>query len=539
MNDPANISNLDNETGYKYENDYEPSGHVNVIRQRLIPVNGRVIDGVFRAKKISEANYKQYADGSEFDYSDVLGVGNDSFMRIPHCWYKGINDFKYEKKYICWSSLDSRPLSTATRINRETLSDIILQSNAAIMVENITDNASTLESAGVVQATPNHNIYRIDVEGMKQVRWPGLNSATIGACFLNAEDVIISHYNMAIAGSLFDFVTGDYIFIDVPQGAKWFAFTTNNSNNALEAIAVDSDNIEAIEPDWVESEECLGGIYEASIDSLRQLRSLSGTTVRVGTGTNTTSSEWVYDNDGNPTNTPTGTMNWTAKDFQNLSRRRGAGYQLFDYEMSKLIANLYFSFHGNRDSSKVLGRGKSSGGTTGYLDSTGNSSSTNLANTSGSGNKCLGFESFFACTYEWMDMVAVNVSTFEAAYKAKMTTSSSYPTNTKWHIYDPIRGTERVVQGISGSGNNIARVKHGRFCDVIASKCTNDTSAYVSNYCDGNWYSASTCRVVGRAYYYAYVHGGVVYAYASYAWSSSSTGNGSRLAFRGQIQIED
>ncbi|MBQ6771307.1 MAG: hypothetical protein IJP44_10080 [Bacteroidales bacterium] len=539
VNDPANISNLDNETGYKYENDYVPNGHISVIRQRLIPVNGRLINGVFKGKKISESNYKQYADGSEFDYSDVLGVGNDSFMRIPHCWYKGINDFKNEKKYICWSSLENEPLSTATRITRATLSNIVLQSNAAIMVANITDNTSTLESEGVVQATPNHNIYQIDVEGMKQVRWPGLNSATIGACFLNAEGVIISHYNMAIAGSLFDFVIGEYIFIDVPSGAKWFAFATNSSNNALEAIAVDSDNIEAIEPDWVESDECLGGIYEASLDTLRQLRSISGATVRVGTGTNTTSSEWVYDDDGNPTNTPTGTMNWTAKDFQNLSRRRGAGYQLFDYEMSKLIANLYFSFHGNRDSSKVLGRGKSSGGTTGYLDSTGNSSSTNLANTSGNGNKCLGFESFFACTYEWMDMVAVNVSTFEAAYKAKMTTSGSYPTNAKWHIYDPIRGTERVVQGISGSGNNIARVKHGRFCDVIASKCTSDTSAYVANYCDGNWYSDSTCRVVVRASVNAHVNGGVVYASENNAWSYSYTSVGSRLAFRGQIQIED
>ena len=332
----------------------------------------------------------------------------------------------------------------------------------------------------------------------------------------------------------------DGIFIGVPNGAKWFAFATNSSNNALEAIAVDSDNIEAIEPDWVESDECLGGIYEASLDTLRQLRSISGATVRVGTGTSTTSSEWVYDDDGNPTNTPTGTMNWTAKDFQNLSRRRGAGYQLFDYEMSKLIANLYFSFHGNRDSSKVLGRGKSSGGTTGYLDSTGNSSSTNLANTSGNGNKCLGFESFFACTYEFMDMVAVNVSTYIQAYKDKFPTgNTSHPINAIWHIYDPIRGTERTVQGITTSGYNIARVKNGRFCDVIASKCSGDNSAFATHYGDANWYSGERCRVVGRADHGAGVYGGVVCAYASFAWSRSGAVYGSRLAFRGQIQIED
>ena len=550
VTDPANVSNLDNETGYKYNTEYVPSGHINAIKDGFVPVNGRLINGVFKCKRLSNSHYRKYADGTDFEnYNDQIGTGDDTFMRLPHHWYKGINDFKNEKKYICWSSVDNGvdgqghnipPLSTATNINRKTLSQIVFQSNAAVIVTNITDGESTLESEGVVQATPNHNIYRLDVEGMKQVRWPGLNNATIGVCFLNADGVIIGHFNMAKNGSLFDFVTGDYLFIDVPNGAKWFAFTAYNGNNAMEAIAVDSENIEAIEPDWVEFDECLGGIYEASIDSLRQIRSISAVSVRVGTGTQTTSTEWTYDSDGNPTNTPTGTMNWTAKDLQNLSRRRGAGYQLFDYEMSKFVANLFFSVFGNRDSTKLLGAGKSAGGNTGTMNASGNSSSTDLANTSGSGNKCLGFESFFGCTYEFMDMVAVNVSTFIQAYKDKFPTgNTSHPINAVWHIYDPIRGTERTVQGITTSGYNIARVKNGRFCDVIASKCSGDNSAFVTYYGDNNHYSASRCRVVGRASSNAKVYGGVVYAYAVDAWSISYTYNGSRLAFRGQIQIED
>lgn len=40
------------------------------------------------------------------------------------------------------------------------------------------------------------------------------------------------------------------------------------------------------------------------------------------------------------------------------------------------------------------------------------------------------------------------------------------------------------------------------------------------------------CRVVGRASYSANVYGGVVYAYANYAWSYSHSSYGSRLAFR-------
>lgn len=46
------------------------------------------------------------------------------------------------------------------------------------------------------------------------------------------------------------------------------------------------------------------------------------------------------------------------------------------------------------------------------------------------------------------------------------------------------------------------------------------------------------CRVVGRAHYHAYVHGGVVYASASSAWSYSGTGSGSRLAFKSEELAE-
>lgn len=539
LSDPQNITNLDNNT---IGDSYEASGHISKIRKHLIPVTGKLntTTGKWEGQKMSESNYKQLADGSDFDYSDNIGSGNDAMMRIPHLWYKGINDFKNQKKYIAWSSLDDEPISSASKITRKTLSDIVLQENVAVYVGNITEGESTLDTSGVLTSTPNYNVYQIDVEGMKQVRWPGLNNANIGACFLDEDGIIIEAYNMAVSHSLFDFTEGDYIFIDVPTGAKSFVFTSAASNADLEAIAVDSSEIEAIEPDWVENEECLGGIYQASVDSLTQLRSISGVAVKVGTGTSTTSTEWTYDSDGNPTNTPASTMNYTGKDFQNLARRRGDGYQLFDYEMSKLIAILWMSMSGTRDAQLALGYGKSSGGTTGYLDAYGNSDSTHLAKTSGSGNKCLGFESFFGCTWEWMDMVVVNVSSYAEAYKNYMSPDiTTHPINAKWHIYDPVNKTERIVQGITTSGYCIARTKHGRFCDVIASKCSTDNSSWAANYCDVNYYTASRCRVVGRSSSNAGAYGGLVFAYAYHASSHSSTGSGSRLAFRGEISISD
>jgi len=541
LTDPQNITNKDNNTT---GDSYEPSGHISKIRSLMIPVTGKLnpTSGRWEGVKMSESDYKKLKDGSDFDYSDNLGSGNDAMMRIPHLWYKGINDFKNQKKYIAWSSLSSEPISSAIRINRKKLSQILMRENTAIMVSNITENVSTLESSGVVSETANHNTYQIDVEGMKQVRYPGLNNEAIGACFLDESGVIISKYNMAVANNLFDFVNGDYIFINVPSEAKTFVFTSPSGiSSDIEAIAVDSTEIEAIEPDWVESDECLGAIYQGSIDSLTRLRSVSGVSVRVGTGTSTTSIEWQYDADGNPINTPTGSMNYTAKDFQNLARRRGAGYQLIDYEMSKLLAILFFSLSGTRDSSKYCGYGKSSGGTTGYLDNLGNTTSTNLGSTSGQGNKCMGFESFFACTYEWMDMVAVNVPSFVQAFKDKMSDGiGTYPIDAKYHIYDPINETERVVQALTtNSGYCVARTKHGRFCDIVASKFANDNSRFATHYADGQYYTASRCRVVGRSVSSAGALGGVAYAYANVASSYSGTGHGSRLAFRGEISISE
>ena len=535
MTDPANVTNLENGTTGE---EYQASGHILRIRQGLIPVTGKlnVSTGVWEGVKISESNYTKLADGSDFDYKDSLGSGNDAMMRCPRFWYKGINDFKNQKKYICWSSLEDEPLSTASKVVRKTLSDIVYKANSAVIITDVVDGVSTLATEGVLTDTPNINAYAIDVEGMKQVRWPGMNNATIGAVFLNADGIIIGHYNMAVNNTLFDFVEGKYIFIDVPVGAKSFVFASATANNNLEAIAVDSSEVEAIEPDWVLSEEWLGGIYHASIDTITQLRSISGATIRVGTNTSTTSSEWSYDSEGKPTNTPLNSMNYTGKDFQNLAARRGNGYQLFDYEMSKLMAILYFSLTGNRDAQLLCGYGRNPGGTTGYTDTLGN---TDSYKGQVSGNKCLGFESFFGCTWEFMDNVAINVPSYAQALKDKMSDQvSNYPIDAKWHIFDPITKTERIVQGITTSGYAIARTKHGRFCDVIASKCSADNSVYATNYCDGNFYAASRCRVVGRSNLSSNASGGLVFAHAGSSSSHSSSSIGSRLAFRGKISIK-
>lgn len=82
------------------------------------------------------------------------------------------------------------------------------------------------------------------------------------------------------------------------------------------------------------------------------------------------------------------------------------------------------------------------------------------------------------------------------------------------------------------------RVKHGRYCDVIASSTSSDMSAYNTGYGAGQWYSASRGRVVLRAGSNASAYGGLVYSFANNASSYSYAYFGSRLAFCGAFENE-
>lgn len=536
----ANVKNIDNNTGYGTDNDYAASGHISKILDERWPVLAILSNNTMQCKKLRKTNYSQFADGTTVNVSYYLNNGYDAFMYEPHYWYKGINDFKNQLKYTAFSSLASRPLSTANTVRRSLLSSLTPREGIVVAYSAITVGESTLESSGVLTTrSGGYNTYEFDVEGMKQVRWPGLNNNLIGACFLNAAGVIIGKFNLNINDIMFDFdeTIGDYVFTTVPDGAKTFVFTAKNTNTGCEVIAVDSSEVEAIEPDWVEHKECLVAIYECSVDNSNQLHSMSGQTVRVGTGTHITWHGWAYNADGtlntdtaNGGNIPTqsDTLNYTCKDFQNLAYMRGDGYQLFDYEMSKDVAMLTYAKCGDRDGQRKFGTGKTSGGSTGYLDSIGAADS---AYSSGGGNKVLGYESFMSCTYEWMDRVALNVVSYKNALKNLMVGASGDPVNAVWNIYDPASDSERTVQGTTTSGQTVARTRHGRYCDIIASKFTGESN-FASHYADGQYYTGSTCRVVGRAGVNAHAGGGLAYAYAIFASSYSNTSGGSRLAFR-------
>ncbi len=534
--DPENITNLDNNTGYGTGNVFKASNHPLAIRAMMHAYKGKLNadTNVWEGVQISDENYRYLADGTAFDYKDSTGEGWDIMMLMPHCWYKGVNDFKNQKKYIFWSSNKEEPLSTATSILRKTLSDIVYVKRSVINVDNIVIGESVMATdASFISTSTNYNVCCINVKGMKQVRWPGVNSASVGAVFANGQGVCLKTFKMAISNVAFDFMDGDYIYCDVPDDAELFYFTSKADDSNLEAIVVDSANPEAIEPDWVESDACLGGVYAASLDSLMQLRSISGTQVRKG-GYGATSLDWTYDSEGNPTNTPTIT-GFSAVDLLNLTLRRGEGYQAFDYEMSKFAAILFYSLTGNRDAQLVCGYGSSYYKTNGDADTLGNSDSTNGQIT---GNKCLGFENFFGCACEIMSNIAVNVNTYAQWKKEKYSyTNSAYPQDNKIHIYDPLTKTERVVQGVQGDVLNIGRVRHGRYCDVLASYVTTDNSVFSTYYCDALIAYGRIGTGVMRGGQNG-VRSGLAYEYIQ-QMAEAGAQTTIRLAYRGKMKLEE
>ena len=530
-----NITNMDNKTGYLFDKPYEKSGHVARIEAESHAYQAEYdsLTGKMKCRQLSDSDYNKFADGTPASLNDSSGQGFDIMKRLQPYWYKGVNDYKNQQKHLFFSSQKDEPMSTANNTTRKKLSEIILQEFSSVFL-----SVNSIGSPLQINQNSNHNTYKINVDGMKQVRFPGVNSNVIGGAFVDDNNNVVSMFNMLVSHEYFDFVPGEYVFCDVPQGAKHFVFTSQVGFDELEAIAVDSNAIEAIEPDWVHTQERLVGVYGASIDNLMRLRSLSGAKTRMGTSSSVTSAEWTYDSEGNITNTMApSSLNYTMKDFQNLAQMRGKGFQLIDYEMSKDIANLVISLIGTRDAQKYCGYGCGQGYTTGEnsLNTYGNQ--TRRYSGSNIGNLIFGIQNFIGCNFEWMDNVAINVSSYSSFLKNQGKETPSDVIDRYWKIYDRVNKTERKVLMCEGSGYCIGRVRFGRYCDIVASYLTSDKTDWNLWYSDKHEYSAGKSRVVGRGGSSSSANYGLVYAYANFVSSDASPVFGSRLAFIGDVEI--
>ena len=509
--DDANISNLDNETGYKFGNTYQTSAHISVIRRNRHRVLGKLkSEGKMVICQLHDEDSNYYADAevaASGTPAKLDSTEGDVYIYEPHYWYKGINDYLNNKKYSCFSSNEEMPDRPECKVigYDEIESEKNVREGYKLTVgRQHLDDAYSQDS--------NYLVCKVNVFGYKKVRFPTvLGTSMIGSCFTDSgknvvKDVFVESLNNR-------FVNGMYIICDVPEGATELNFTIHKYAEFDCVVLSNSDKIEDMEPDWVEHEPCLVAVFEACTIGTKLYSAATG-------------------------NASVGSL--TQSDFIYYAKQRGL--QLIDWEMHKDIANLFFAFYGRRDSQDQCGYGQSTDqrniGTTALLgmqdtisyNSDGGAHQTSNAwyvrpNEDGNNvysliynTNCMGYENLYGDKYEWLSGVSLPNTNTQEQYKLL--------------IEMPDGSTRKVKSGtVSGYCTGMY---HQKYMDIVGVHSQKGSST--TYYCDEFNVSNAANRVVCRSYNYSYAGGGVSYALCGGDSSSSITYIGSRLAFRGEIE---
>ena len=509
--DDANISNLDNETGYKFGNTYQTSAHISVIRRNRHRVLGKLkSEGKMVICQLHDEDSNYYADAevaASGTPAKLDSTEGDVYIYEPHYWYKGINDYLNNKKYSCFSSNEEMPDRSECKVigYDEIESEKNVREGYKLTVgRQHLDDAYSQDS--------NYLVCKVNVFGYKKVRFPTvLGTSMIGSCFTDSgknvvKDVFVDSLNNR-------FVNGMYIICDVPEGATELNFTIHKYAEFDCVVLSNSDKIEDMEPDWVEHEPCLVAVFEACTIGSKLYSAATG-------------------------NASVGSL--TQSDFVYYAKQRGL--QLIDWEMHKDIANLFFAFYGRRDSQDQCGYGQSTEqrniGTTALLgmqdtisyNSDGGAHQTSNAwyvrpNEDGKNvysliynTNCMGYENLYGDKYEWLSGVSLPNTNTQEQYKLL--------------IEMPDGSTRKVKSGtVSGYCTGMY---HQKYMDIVGVHSQKGSST--TYYCDEFNVSNAANRVVCRSHSYSHANGGVSYALCGFDSSSSFTIIGSRLAFRGEIE---
>ena len=535
--DDANISNLDNGTGYKYGNDYKPSGHIEAIFKNRHRVLAKVtkkatarnvnianvdtvvnnLDGEMTYCPLADTDSNKYYDGT---VAKLDGTEGDWMMYEPFFWSKGINDFLNGKNYSCYSSRDKDHMPTVPNVDVLTLADIRARQGGYTSGKKIMSGKDTIKNSYSTDST--YSVCVVDVSGYKKVRWPSVPGTNlVGSIFADASGNVVKDIVVPTLGSRFE--AGMYLISDVPEGATALYFSILNTAEFDKVVLSNSEKIEDMEPEWFANDEHLCAVVGSSVVGSKLRSAITG-------------------------NSTTGSMSWT--DFHYYSVQRGM--QQIDALMHFRIANLSYAKYGRRNMQEQCGAGqhtymRTTGGTAsrgmqdtiGFEEASGiNPNVTN--NTSDAGVHlyawyiekdeygatkvtqvnnicCIGYEDIYGNKYDMMDGVDVPNTSGNVG---------------KWRIWLP-DGSTIMIKGMSNSGYWITTVAHGKLMAVIPVGAMNGSST--TYYSDIYYFSSGTGRVVYRGYNSAYAYGGVSFANASYDASNANAFIGSRLAFRGKI----
>lgn len=535
--DDACISNLDNETGYKYGNDYKPSGHVAAILKNRHRVLAKVtkkattrnvtiagvdtvmnnLDGEMTCYPLDDADSNKYADGSP---AKLDGSEGDWMMLEPFYWSKGVNDYLNGRNYDCYSFRDRAHMPRVPEATVMTLEDIKRTQGGYTNGKKVMSGRDTINNA--FSNDGSYSVCMVSVEGYKRVRFPSVPGTNlVGSVFVDKTGAVLQSIVVSTLSNKFE--AGMYLISDVPEGAVALYFSILNTAEFDKVVLSNSEKIEDMEPDWVPNDEHLCGVAGSSVVGTK-LRSCI-------TGGSTTA------------NTP-----WT--DFHYYSVLRGM--QQIDPLMHWRIANLSYAKYGRKNMQEQCGAGshsntRTTGGTAsrgmqdtvGYEEAKGinpnvtNSLVDNLVHqyawyvekdeygaakvTQVNNICCLGYEDIYGHKYDMMDRVDIPNTSGNVG---------------KWRIWMP-DGTIMMVKGTTNGDSWITAVAHGKWMAVVPVGAVSGSSS--TYYSDKYWFNSASGRVVYRGYSNAGADGGVSNASAYGDASNANAVVGSRLAFRGKI----
>ena len=536
--DDANLSNLDNGTGYKYGNDYKPSGHVAAILKNRHRVLAKVtkkattrnvnianvetvvnnLDGEMTYLELDDKDSTKYADGTP---AKLDGSEGDLMMHEPFFWSKGVNDFLNSKNYSCYSSKDKDHMPAVPNVDVLTLDDIKAVQGGYTKGRKVMSGRDTITNA--MSTDSSYSVCVVDVSKHKRVRWPSVPGTNlVGSAFADVNGNVVKSVVVPTLGNRFE--AGMYLISDVPEGAKTLYFSILNTAEFDKVVLSNSSKIEDMEPEWFANDEHLCAVVGSSVVGSKLRACITG-------------------------GSTTASMTWT--DFHYYSVQRGM--QQIDALMHFRIANLAYAKYGRRNMQEQCGAGshtnmRTTGGTMsrGMQDTIGyegaKAINPNVTNSLVDENRvhqyawyvdkdeygaakvtqvnnicCLGYEDIYGHKYDMMDGVDLpNTSGNEG----------------KWRIWMP-DGSTIMIKGTTNSGNWITAVAHGRLMAVVPVGSMNGSSS--TYYSDMYWISTATVRVVYRGDSYAYANGGLSNASANNGASFASANVGSRLAFRGKL----
>lgn len=503
--EPANITNLDNQTGYAgTKGAYQPNGHIStILSRRHRCLAKKTAEGEVAVCYLHDADSRYFADAEDVTKATpatLTGAQGDVMMHERAYWYKGVNDLLRKKKYALFSANVGAP-PAAGGVVRVELGELTARSGYGLRTGT---QYATLAEAEEKSAA--YDCYTLPVAPGSRVRFPALAPGGYGAAFADAQGRIVSRVSPAADCGLVD---GMYLVADVPEGAASLSFTVAaavGDGDTRECVTIPATaGIEAVEPDWVRREECLVGVYEASV-SANKLRSVSGVQSAV---------------------------NMSQENFLKFARARGAGYGIIDYENHKDVGCLFLARYGDRDSQGVCGLGSgSSKRTTGLTDEAG------MQDTFPNPDNVAEQAAYIRVGEDLKNVQSPNVLGYENWYghNNEATDSTVNRDAVDYIMRSPMPdGSERAVQ-MAKLRNTLwpQMMVHGRYMDLLVSQGGGSSSA---GYCDSQETSPYNLNCMSlRSGYGGSSICGISYAY-NVAYKISISSCTSRLQFRGRIRV--